>query len=311
MDDLTHALAGALMGRAHPSSKRGLVMACVIGSLIPDIDVVPSLWDKDAYLTIHRGFTHSLLGLLPMSLLAAWIVWRYVRKKKDRAPFKALWAMAALGVASHILLDWCTSWGTMILWPDRTRFALDHLFIIDVWYWLVLAAPLAFSYYRKEWRVGFCAAGIVLVLAYHALAAFNHHRAMEVAERDQPGAWSVSFPQPFSPFRWLAYDRGDSRLRAAKIDFLRSPEPLEWGEWPEPPKTPDVQTAMDSPQGRQFLWFARVPMWEEEKQADGATVVYFWDLRFRNPVIEDKASRRFGLRVRVKDGQVVGGSLDK
>lgn len=307
MDDLTHVLAGTLMGRANPSRRRGLVLACVFGSLIPDIDVVPSLWDKTAYITLHRGFTHSLLGLGPMSLLAAWAAWGLVRRKKDGAGFKALWAMALLGVVVHILLDWCTSWGTMILWPDRTRFALDHLFIIDLWYMGLLALPILWSLFRPGQRARICAAGIGAALAYHGLAAYNHHQAMEIARDDRPAAAAEAFPQPFSPFRWSVYDREDGLLRNTRVDFLADAGPRQWQEWKEPARDADLQAAMDSPAGRQFLWFARVPLWDEEKQADGSTAVYFWDARFNAYWHEKRTTRRFGMRVVVKDGRVVEG----
>ncbi|HTC20305.1 MAG TPA: metal-dependent hydrolase [bacterium] len=309
MDDLTHALAGTLMARTHPSKKRGLALACVFGSLIPDIDIVLTLWGRDFYVTEHRGFTHSLWGLLPMSFLAAGAAWLWVRKKEDGASFPLLWFMAGLGVVSHILLDWCTSWGTMIFWPNRTRFSLDHLFIIDLWYMAILALPIAFSFYRKEYRVRICVAGIACTLAYHALVAFNHQKAVALVGEGHPGAWTAAFPQPFSPFRWSAYEREKGLLRNARIDFLKSAEPLEWNEWQEPLRTAAVQAAMDSPRGRDFLWFARVPMWREEAQADGSTAVYFWDLRFNGYGRSGQESHRFGERFIVKDGKVTQGGF--
>ena len=309
MDDLTHVLAGTLMARIHPSKKRGLVLACVFGSLIPDIDIVLTFWGKNFYITEHRGFTHSLWGLLPMSFLAAGAAWLWARKKQDSASFKFLWFMALLGVISHILLDWCTSWGTMIFWPDRTRFSLDHLFIIDLWYMAVLALPIACGFYWKEYRVRICAAGIALTLAYHALVAFNHAKALTIAEDGHPGAWAIAFPQPFSPFRWSAYNRDNGFLRNARIDFLKNDQPLEWSQWPEPLKTAVVQAAMDSPRGKQFMWFARVPMWREEPQTDGSMAVYFWDLRFNADGHPMSSNRRFGQRFIVKDGQVTEGGF--
>src|SRR5689334_6864965 len=98
MDDITHLLAGSLIARSHPSSRKGLTLACVAGALIPDSDVLLALWDRHFYVTEHRGFTHSLLGLTPMSLLAAGMVWFWARKKRDRASFGALWLFALIGV---------------------------------------------------------------------------------------------------------------------------------------------------------------------------------------------------------------------
>jgi inner membrane protein len=309
MDPLAHTLAGTLLGKSHPSKAKGLVLACVLGAVAPDIDIVLTLWGRDFYITEHRGFTHSLLGLLPVSLLSAWVAYLFVRQFKDRASFQALLGMAGLGVVSHDLLDWCTSWGTMLFWPNRTRYSLDHLFIVDPWYWALLALPVTATFLFKEHRLRLCWAGFMVVLGYHGLAAYNHWKALRIVESDRPQAWRAAFPQPFSPFRWSAYNRADGLLKNARIDFLLDPQPLEWKQWQEPPATPELKAAQDSANGRKYLWFARVPMWEEVKQPDGSFLVNFWDMRFSNEVVKDKFARRFGAKFVVQGGQVTGGGL--
>jgi inner membrane protein len=193
----------------------------------------------------------------------------------------------------------------MILWPNRTRLALDHLFIIDPWYWGLLALPILFSYFYKSRRAAICSGGIVLVLLYHGLAAFNHHEAIFILKKDKPGASVLAFPQPFSPFRWSAFSRGNGLLKNARIDFLKSAQPLEWQQWPEPPITPNIKAAMESPEGKRYLWFARVPLWEEEKQPDGSVEVGFWDLRFQNNFTKERVTKRFKTVIKVKDGRVI------
>ena len=62
---------------------------------------------------------------------------------------------------------------------------------------------------------------------------------------------------------------------------------------------------MDSPEGRQFLWFSRVPYWEVETLADGSQEIDCWDLRFYAYSFQDQTRRRFGRRFIVKDGKVL------
>jgi hypothetical protein len=62
---------------------------------------------------------------------------------------------------------------------------------------------------------------------------------------------------------------------------------------------------MDSPLGKQFFWFARVPVWEEAQEPDGTFLVTFWDMRFNTYLMKDSVSRRFGAYFKVKDGKVV------
>jgi inner membrane protein len=311
MDDLTHALAGTLIARANPSKKKGLVLACVIGALIPDVDSVFTLFNRHLYITEHRGFTHSWLGFLPVSLLAAWLAWLIVRRKKESASFKDLFCMALIGVISNIGLDWFTSWGTMMFWPVRTRFALDHLFIIDLWYLALLTLPLVAGVFFKQKRVAISLAGIALVVCYHGLAAYEHHRALKVAIEDRPQGLHIALPEPFSPFRWSVFNRQEGVLRSARVDFLKNPGPLTWQEWREPPQTPEIQAALDDPDIKTFFWFARVPMWEEEKQPDGTAIIHFWDQRFHATFGRggEKTSRHFGAKVVVKDGKVIQSSF--
>lgn len=304
MDPLAHGLAGALMARTHPSKERGLLLACVAGALIPDIDILLSFFDRHTYILEHRGFTHSFLGLIPMTMLAAWLTQVLVRRSGPSAPFRSLALMAFLGVASHLYLDLCTSWGIMLLWPDRTRFAWDSLFIVDPWYWLLFSLPLAASFFWSHRGRSIAGAGLLLIALYHALTAFDHRQALAVAAQDRPQAWKVAFPQPFSPFRWSVFDRADGTLRNAHVDLLGR-TPVSWEEWKEPPSSAAIQAAMGSPMGRQYLWFARVPMWEEMGLPDGSVEVHFWDARFNNYMMKDRISRRFGAVFKVKDGKVV------
>ena len=221
MDDLTHVLAGTLIARANPSKKRGLVLACVCGALIPDIDVVLAFFNRHLYITEHRGFTHSWIGLLPMAFLAAWVTWLIVRKKKESASFKTLFGMALVGIVSHELLDWCTSWGTMLLWPNRREFALDYLFIIDLWYMGLLALSLVLGAFFRKRRVIISLVGIVLSVSYIGLTAYEHHQAVQVAVKDRPQGKSTALPEPFSPFRWSVFNRQDGIVRNAHLDFLK------------------------------------------------------------------------------------------
>jgi inner membrane protein len=307
MDDLTHALAGSLLGRANPSKKKGLVLACVLGALVPDFDAVLTLFNHHLYMTEHRGFTHSLLGFLPMALLASGLAWLFTRKKPDHAVFAALFIMSSVGLFSHLLLDWCTSFGTMLLWPDRSRFALDHLFIIDFWYMAVLGLPLFLSFHIKRFRAPIALAGITLALSYHAFVAYEHHRALLIATQDRPTAEAQALPEALSPLRWSLFDRQDGVLRYTHLDFMRPHAPLIWTEWKEPPMTPSLHAAFNDPEVRSFLWFARVPMWEETKRPDGTTLVTFWEQRYRSAFgkLGPSNARRFGASVVVRDGQVV------
>jgi len=152
MDTITHGIVGALIGKAlfagdvaagtppwleRPRNEDRVAILCAtLGAIFPDIDVFFIFFTRDnlAFLTLHRGMTHSLLMLLVwavgLALLAVWLA-RTVRWPAP--PFAQLFSVFGVAITSHILLDLLTSWGTMAWSPlDHTRLAWDSLFIIDL-----------------------------------------------------------------------------------------------------------------------------------------------------------------------------------
>ena len=84
MDSLSQAVLGASVGGAvlaRPLGRRALLGGALLGTL-PDLDVLIDYGDAVANFTEHRGFSHSLLVLLPVSLLLAWLLhrWRPARR---------------------------------------------------------------------------------------------------------------------------------------------------------------------------------------------------------------------------------------
>ena len=123
MDTITHGIAGALIGKAffadnavkgapswwqRPRTEDRVAIICAaMGAMFPDSDVFFPLFSRQhlAFLTMHRGITHSLLMLVVwaagLALLAGWLA----RLAKWRAPeFSQLFSIFGAALASHILL---------------------------------------------------------------------------------------------------------------------------------------------------------------------------------------------------------------
>ena len=144
MDNLTHSLVGWSLGQTglKNRSRKGLA-ALILGANMPDIDVFLG-WVPWAPLAIHRGFTHSFAGGVPlMPPLLAGLLWLLDRWQVRRgATFRSglamhfgwLMALSYLGTLTHPLLDWQTTYSVQLLSPySDTWFHTDSLFIIDVW----------------------------------------------------------------------------------------------------------------------------------------------------------------------------------
>jgi inner membrane protein len=171
LDTITHALTGTLLARAATSSAPSgggpatgqRLLAGGLAAAFPDIDIVTSLASPIAYLTLHRGVTHSIL-LLPF--WAVLLALAMARLLPQTAHWRAYVLVCMLGVASHIAGDWITSFGTMIFAPlSDTRFALGTTFIIDlIFSGIVVAGLLACLLWRRS--------GLPAVVALFILAGY-------------------------------------------------------------------------------------------------------------------------------------------
>ncbi len=181
MDPITHGIAGALIGKSffakQPSSLTGspvaetssvstarvAIFAATLGAVFPDVDVFVDAFTRDplAIARYHRGFTHSFVGLPIFAAALAWLTrmcfsWYAKRQGNEKwAPpsFAFLFGIYAAGIASHILLDGCTSFGTRMLNPfSKDRVTWDLLFIIDFVFTALLLVPqlAAWVHRRRE-----------------------------------------------------------------------------------------------------------------------------------------------------------------
>lgn len=241
MDTLTHGLAGALLARALPSTgddaldralARRETWAGFLSAVFPDTDVFVSPLSAEFYITQHRALTHSFV------MLPVWIVVLAAVASLRLAPglgppgaasrrtaVGRLGAAVALGLVSHILLDWITSWGTMFLSPlSWTRFSLDWTFILDFSLSGLLALALvgvravskrSFPRSRTAAR-----AGLVAATAYVAVCAVRHAEALGLVEALAPRvANRAAIPQPLSPDRWLLLSDDGSAVTATFVDL--------------------------------------------------------------------------------------------
>jgi inner membrane protein len=102
---------------------------------LPDLDYVLIFQDRLSYLKHHRGFTHSLVAMAAVCLAGAGLA-RLVGGPRWVRP---VFLIGFLVLASHLFLDWTTSYGTQLLNPfTRAKFSLDWVFIIDPYFTALL-----------------------------------------------------------------------------------------------------------------------------------------------------------------------------
>src|SRR5262245_31466640 len=165
MDTITHGIAGALIGKAlcggdsmfpvKPVTRGKMTTwALMLGAIFPDSDVLRDMLSKDPLLIItwHRSYTHSLL-MLPLFALALAAITRWIAKKFgwESPSYAALTGIYAIGIASHILLDLVTTFGTMVWSPlSWSRPAWDLVFIVDFTLTGILLIPQLLAWVHRD-----------------------------------------------------------------------------------------------------------------------------------------------------------------
>lgn len=184
MDPITHGIAGSLIGKGFFDKREGRVaiFAATLGAVFPDVDIFAELFARAplAVIRLHRGFTHSFVGLPIFAVVLAALTRWYCRRRGWAAPSMAMLTLIyAVGIASHILLDAMTSFGTRIWNPfSTTRVAWDMLFIIDFSFTAIILVPqvAAWVFRDREKAVGRAVAMWLLFdvcgVAIWAIAAF-------------------------------------------------------------------------------------------------------------------------------------------
>ena len=155
MDPVTHGITGALLSKGYFSDRYGkaATFAAVLGAVFPDIDITADLVTRDpmAIVKYHRAITHSFVALPVFAFLLALLTrallplarrryesWRNV----ESPPLGILTLIYGIGIASHIILDGMTSFGTRMWFPlSSRRVAWDLLFIIDFSFTAVVLLP--------------------------------------------------------------------------------------------------------------------------------------------------------------------------
>jgi inner membrane protein len=148
--------------------------------MAPDLDLfMGSGADPIASIVYHRQFTHSLvfipLGALLISLLLIWM-----------KPFKgarlAVYGAAFIGYGLHGLLDACTSYGTLLLWPfSYQRIAWDIIAIVDPIFSATLLLGVLWAMIgQRPWPAR---AAVCLATMYLGFGLWQLHRAAAVQDR--------------------------------------------------------------------------------------------------------------------------------
>lgn len=219
MDSITHFALGACIGELIATKrigKKSLLLGAVTQS-IPDGDFIFSLWmDPSSSVLAHRGFTHSILFGLIVTLLLAWFFYR--GRGRAKVTFKFWVFFFGSQIFTHILLDAFNAYGTGWFEPfSHYRVAFNSLFVADPFFSLSLGIATLFLIFsslhnrnRKYWALG----GILVSILYLSYGLFNKYQVdvagqNSLAENSKPTQY-FSTPTPFNTWLWFVVANTDS-----------------------------------------------------------------------------------------------------
>jgi inner membrane protein len=286
-----------------------------LAAAFPDVDFIGFLVDPLRFLAYwHQGPTHSLL-LLPLwaGLLGAACCGV---TRRWQALGEAV-AVSSLGLASHIVLDVVTVYGTQVFYPfsDR-RVSLGTTFVIDPLFTALVAISLVGGLRRRGRRIA--AIGMLLLGVYVGAQWLLRSQALAVAAgaaRNQVIEHGpvAALPQPFSPFNWKLVATQSAGYRVAHLNLvghaaLVPPLPgladwhamaraylpadrLVWERRPLFGDQPEVR-ALSEPLWRRvdfaaFRHFAIYPALSGADEVEAYRCVWFTDLRYDLPALPD------------------------
>lgn len=298
MDPVTHLASGALVAMALPDTRRSrwfmpFALTCAV---LPDADVLFGSTPL-AYLTQHRGITHSFAGGAVMALLMALLFLPLLR----RAPRDvvgsggvhtwsyARYALAAYGlILLHIFLDCITTYGTQVFLPfSDYRVALPAVFIIDPIMTLVMLACVVAAMGRAHRRT-FAALGLAWTLLWPgvSLAVQQHVQSglvTKLAAQPVPPVSVAVIPEALAPFNWKVVVDDGRRYGMARYQLLNPDAPLAFELFE---KADPVLYRRLSEAEELFRVYGRFAMFmtQETRQENGAPVIAYRDLRFASTV---------------------------
>jgi inner membrane protein len=273
VDTIAHGLTGALIGycgfrqRGGSESGRAALWTCIAAAEFPDIDIGMAYFGGNTYLRWHRSFTHSAVLLPLWAAVVAWAFWQLSGRKK----FRLLYAASVTGMASHLILDWLTNYGTELLWPlNDARFALSWVFIVDPYVWVMLGIGLAAAIFTQREKVA--RVGLAVVCGYFLFCSGSRAYALNHAPRTAATRRLDAFPQPLNPLRWtIVRDDGPT------IHWINGTHNDTFVQFHDDKLLPKAEATKAV---KLFHWFAAFPL-VEKLQENGRIVLRYRDLRFR------------------------------
>lgn len=296
MDNLTHTLTGLLLSRAglsrvHPRA----AVILTISANIPDIDVASLAWGTVDYLRYHRGITHGLAFLPAMACVAVFVGLPFLRGIPKH--WRRLFALAAIGSLTHLMLDWMNMYGIRLLLPfDATWYSLSYVNVMDPWIWGVYGLAIFWPVIsglvsseigaRRPGGRGIAIFALVFVTALIGVRAVLHNRAVALQQsrvyEGQPPRQVFAIPTALNPWKWRGIVETKAAFHVSDVNLLLDFDPTTARVYYKPERIPAQEQVFSNRTFQTLLDFSPAVYFRIIAAADppGAVRVEAIDLRF-------------------------------
>ncbi|MFT4567588.1 MAG: inner membrane protein [Saprospiraceae bacterium] len=230
MDSITQAALGAAIGEAVLGKKignKGAVLGAIV-AMIPDLDVGLYLfYDKFEMLSIHRGYSHSIM----FSILGAFLIASVLQRIKwaKQISYLRLWIFTWLALFTHMLLDAFTAYGTQLFLPfSDARIGFDSINVVDPVYTLPLLIGLVcslFFFKNKPSKTVYNYIGIVVSTLYllgtlGIKENVKEHFKNELAKQNISYQSLLTMPVGIANVNWYGVAKTEDGLYMHKYSIL-------------------------------------------------------------------------------------------
>lgn len=207
MDFVSHAVVGATLYQIIRPRRAGhagpLFWATLIGSEMPDSDIILRIDGDITYLLNHRGITHSLPAVFLMSALLAY----FLRRRYPAASVHSLFGWTSIAGVIHVLLDALNTWGTRIWFPfSSTWVTWDVLPFVDPLLIIICASSILAGLVSHRNSRRFAVAALTLLMVYIVGRCVLHHHFLHELQWQYASTpvQKISVLPTLHPLKWEA-----------------------------------------------------------------------------------------------------------
>ena len=231
MDSLTQAALGAAIGEAilgRNIGQKGAVLGALVAT-IPDLDILLTpLYSPLARISIHRGYSHSILFCIAGALLLTYFLGR-VKCTKELRPL-VLWIFSFVTLFTHVLLDAFTTYGTQLFLPFTDwRVSFDSINVVDPIYTLPLLIGLFTALYIytntpvKRARSNYM--GLIISTIYLLFTVSNKQNVVtslkeQLSEQGIESVDILTVPVGIANINWYGVAKTTTHLHLGKYSIL-------------------------------------------------------------------------------------------